>query len=1200
MTTSPTSLATHAQRRAADPALSTWVSASAGSGKTKVLRDRVLRLLLEGARPERILCLTFTKAGAAEMANRVATTLAEWASMPDADLQRQLRELVGNDVGMTGLKTRARKLFAKVLDAPGGLRIETIHAFCQSLLRRFPLEAGIPPHFRLIEERDADALLFEAREAMLNAAREGRDPALGAALAHLAVRAGEFTSDRVLDALLDRRAELLALRKRMGDVTSYRQALASLLSLGADDTRESILARAVAESAFDGTALRAVLAALLAGSDTDIKRGETMAIWLAADNAGRIAGFDTYAAVFLTKEGEVRKSLATAKAVKAMARAKEVMAAEGARLVKVAEKLNALEILDDSTALMTLGLDLAARFQALKALTAALDFDDLILAARDLLKRPNIAPWVLYKLDGGIDHVLVDEGQDTSPVQWDILKALTEELISGKGADRRADESGTADKPRSIFAVGDFKQSIFSFQGAEPKAFLDARDYFDRQLQRKDDDRDMRTPFENVTLNVSFRSSPAVLSVVDQVFAGNARQGVLEPGAGPISHLAARSGAAGQVEIWPLAIPLGGVAPTAWAPPAIDPGQTDPVTRLAVAMADEIAAMIAQDDMLPARGRPVRAGDIIVLVRSRNTFVPALVKALKARGVEVSGVDRLRLLSELAVADILAFVDFLLLPADDLNLAALLKSPLVGLDETELFHLCIERGPRSLWAELTRVATTTPRLNDAYRRLVDYQLRAQHLTPYELLADLLSAGGGRKQLYARLGLQVGDAIDELLNLALAFEQSNAASLQGFRHWLEVSEADVKRELSDDGGGQVRIMTVHGSKGLQAPIVFVAEQRRQKPNRPGLFWLGAGADIPVWVARSALDVAVTAAARAALDQRGQEEENRLLYVALTRAEDRLYVCGWRGEKNVTLASWHDHVSDAVTEMARDAGNVERRGSSEWGGARPEGGIGWEGDWLRVTTPQQEPSRDMAAKPGLPIAFDVPLPTWALAPVAPEPDPPRPLIPSRPSAEASGAQEPPLISPLGRDQGFRFQRGLVIHKLFQLLPDIPVAERRLAARRWLDRVNRSSGLMADAARLDELLAEVMAVLEEERFAPLFAPGSRAEVPIVAELPSADGGFQVLSGQIDRLVVMPGECHIVDFKSNRPPAMQPEHVSPQYLRQLALYRSAVARIYPGRAVSCYLLWTSVPHLMPIPDHLLESYASFANQSSGKAPSP
>ncbi|MBI2254531.1 MAG: double-strand break repair helicase AddA [Proteobacteria bacterium] len=1174
---SPTALATDYQRRAADPGLSVWVSASAGSGKTKVLRDRVLRLLLDDARPERILCLTFTKAGAAEMSNRVATTLAEWASISDTALQKQLKDLLG-DVPLTDYKAKARGLFAKVLDAPGGMRIETIHAFCQSLLRRFPLEAGIAPHFRLIEEQDAAALLAEAREDMLTAARNGNNADLCAALTHLADRAGEFSSDLVIRELLNARSRVLALQRRMAGIDGYRHALARLLQIPADATRHMVLEGASQEGAFDGAALRASIAALQAGTKTDIERAGKMASWLSGTIVDRVALFESYLGVFCTKEGELRKIMATKGTAAAMSNIDDVLRAEGARLCAVVERLNAIEILADSTALLTLGLDLMARFGRLKSLTAALDFDDLILGTRDLLARPGIAPWVLYKLDGGIDHILIDEGQDTSPAQWDILKTIAAELIAGKGRDRPRE-----DQPRSIFAVGDFKQSIFSFQGAEPRAFLDARDHFAAQLHRSVDRSDTRTPFENVDLNVSFRSSPAVLSLVDQVFAGPAKQGVIEPGADAIRHLAARSGAAGLVEAWPLSIPLLTALPLPWSPPAIDSAPADPITRLAERIATCIAEMIGAGEILPARGRPVRAGDFLVLVRSRNAFVPALVKSLKARSVEVSGIDRLKLLSELAVQDVLSFLDFLLLPEDDLNLGGLLKSPLIGLDETALFDLCVARGPRSLWEELRSRRDERPAFSAAVALLQTYLENAQRRTPYELIADVLSAGGLRRRLHARLGIQVSEALDELLNLALAFEANHIPSLQGFRHWLEVSEAEVKRELSDDGGGQVRIMTVHGSKGLQAPIVFLAEQRRQRPNRPGLFWLTSEADIPVWVARSALDVKATAAARADVARRNDEEENRLLYVALTRAEDRLYVCGWRGERNQSQPSWHDHVSDALTEMLQEGLGVERQAARDW-----RGEDGWEGDWLRLTTTQSDAAEQGVSKHGLSINLDMPFQDWALSPAVAEPDPPRPLIPSRPSSEINAAPDnSTLISPLGRDQGFRFQRGLVIHKLFQLLPDLATGERRVAARRWLDNVNRVSGLNADATAQDALVDEVMAVLEDVRFAHLFMPGSRAEVPIVAEILGADRRSQVVSGQIDRLVVTADSCHIVDFKSNRPPAMQPEHVSPQYLRQLALYRAVVARIYPSHTISCYLLWSAEPRLMEIPDQLLGSYA-------------
>jgi ATP-dependent helicase/nuclease subunit A len=1183
----PTALATREQHRAANPTVSAWVSASAGSGKTQVLRDRVLRLLLEGAAPERILCLTFTKAGASEMSNRIATTLAEWASMPDGALKEQLKSLAG-DGGLTRLMGVARGLFAKVLDAPGGMRIETIHAFCQSLLRRFPLEARVAPHFRLIEERDASALLLQARESQLNAARLGSDPGLSAALAHAVQRTGETGIDNIVGELLRDRARFSGFTRRMADIDSYRRALAALLGIAPDEDRRAVLEAAVGDAALNPAALRAAMAALLQGSKTDVDRAAVLDAFLASDRPGRIAAFDSYLSVFLTATGEIRARLATKGAVLAIPTVEEILRAEAGRLTLVLEQLRAIDILVDSVALVTLGRDLFTRFRQLKDVTAALDFDDLILASRDLLTQPGIAPWVLYKLDGGIDHVLIDEGQDTSPVQWDIIKALSDELIAGSGADRRARLApDTPEKPRSIFAVGDFKQSIFSFQGAEPRAFLGAREHFRERLAKSDSLRDSRTPFEDVPLIVSFRSGPAVLRVVDQVFAGDAGAGVVES-SGRIQHVPARSGAAGLVEVWPRAVPLEATPPLAWAPPSVDTDPGDPGSRVANAIADKIAELVSGNTPLEAQGRPITAGDIMVLVRSRNAFVPTLVKALKARQVDVSGIDRLALLSELAVRDLVAMIDFLLLPEDDLTLAALLKSPLVGLTEDDLFTLCVARGDLALWHHLARLNTTDARLLAARDFLQGYLLRAQSLTPYELLADVLSAGGGRQNLFARLGLQVGEAIEELLNLALLYESNNLASLQGFRQWLEMGEAVVKRELTEDGGGQVRIMTVHGAKGLQAPIVFVADAQRRKPNRPGLFWLGVeGGGLPVWVQRRELDVNATAAARAVLDQRGLEEENRLLYVALTRAEDRLYVCGWRGRSAGGTRSWHDSVADALQELD---------GTTSLPAANWRSEAGWEGDWRSYSHQQADPPKAKSAKAGLPLDLAIPLPPWAQMAASAEPDPPRPLIPSRPSTDAASGGEVALLSPLGRDQGFRFQRGLMIHKLFQLLPDLPLAERHAAALHWLQRVNRPSGLLAEAEALEDIVDEVMAVLEHETFAPLFVPGSRAEVPIVADLPGADGGREILSGQIDRLVVTTDTCHIIDFKSNRPPAMQPEHVSRQYLRQLALYKSAVQGIYPNHTVSCYLLWSAVPRLMPIPDSLLESYAFRANDGPGR----
>ena len=1147
--------ATRAQRQGADPALCAWVAASAGSGKTKVLGDRVLRLLLDGVEPGRILCLTFTKAAAAEMSTRIAGKLARWAAMEHDPLRGELDLLIGRKPS-ADLLAHARTLFARVLDVPGGMKIQTLHAFCQSLLRRFPLEAALPPHFQLIEDRDAAETLQAARDSLLVAARQ--DPAgLGAALAHVVGRMGEGRFIELLGEFLRERGRLADLEARMWSTAGFSRALAAHFRLDPAATRPDCLTAACADGAFDRLGLTRAARALAQGAATDQGRAARLSAWIAGDSAARIRDFDGYLTVFFTAKGEILKRLASNGAVAAMAEVETVLRGEATRLAAVLEELRSIDIWQDSVALATLALDLSRRYTALKAAGASLDYDDLILKTRDLLSRPGIAPWVLYKLDGGIDHVLVDEAQDTNPEQWQVVKALTAEFFSGLGAQQRR---------RTVFAVGDRKQSIFSFQRADPQAFQDSRAHFHDLLMRDRAPDDQRPPFVDVALNISFRSTAAVLKLVDRVLAGPAGAGVLEQGE-ILEHRPQRLGAGGSVEVWPLCTPLDVAEPEPWAPPVVAAGAAEPWQRLAAAVADDIAAKIAAGDRLLSKDRPVRAGDFLVLVRSRNAFVPALVRELKAREVPVSGVDRLQLLDEIAVQDLIAFAEFLLLPEDDLTLAALLKSPLIGLGETELFELCIDREGASVWAQLNALAPGNPRFAEARDRLGHYLARADYLSPFALFAELLAAGEGRRRLYRRLGAEVGEAIDEFLSLALAYETANTPSLQGFLHWLRAGEIQVKRELSDSAGGQVRIMTVHGAKGLQAPIVYLADYRRAPSVPSGLFWIAAAnGRLPVWSPNKGADIAATTQARNAAQDRQRREENRLLYVALTRAEDRLTVCGWEGLRQTQEPSWHDHVQAALAALP-DVVTV------------PGAAAGWQGDHLRYAEPQTGPIEDLKAQPGQVVDDGSDLPPWAISDLPPEPEPTIPLTPSRPSGAA-----PAILSPIAgaAGGGQRFQRGLIVHHLLELLPDLPAAERRPAAERYLARPVH--GL--DAAGIRDILDEVLPILAAPEFADLFAPGSLAEVPVVAELKDAAGRIHALTGQIDRLVVRPRECVVIDYKSNRPPPMQPEHVDPSYLRQLAAYRSAISRVYPDKSISCMILWSAVPRLMPIPEALLAPY--------------
>jgi ATP-dependent helicase/nuclease subunit A len=1139
------------QQHATDGRSSVWVAASAGTGKTKVLTDRVLNLMLHGSPPGRILCLTFTKAAAAEMANRINERLSAWTTLEEGALTQEL-------VGLTGalpdqaVMEHARRLFAHVLDTPGGMKILTIHAFCQSLLRRFPIEAEIAPHFEVMDERSAAEVLGEAREAVLAAARSGDDPALAEALGEITRYLGEESFSELLVTLALERSRL----RRLLDEGGLVRCLARLhetLEVPPGATIASILAAACEETAFDGDRLRRAAEQLLASAaTTDRQRGECLAAWLATP-AERLARLDDYVAAYLTAEGQVRKTLATQKLATADPAVLAALVAEATRIERLVAARGACALLHATAAMIRLAAALLAAYERYKTLHAQLDYDDLILKTCGLLNRPGVAAWVLFKLDGGLDHILVDEAQDTNPEQWQVVAALAEEFFSGRGA---------RDTERTIFAVGDVKQSIYSFQRADPDEFERMREHF-RGRVASAAEHPGETRWREVALDISFRSTEAVLAVVDAVFARDeARAGVAPDGAA-IRHVAHRSGHAGRVELWPAVEPDPVEPPAPWQTPDAQHRIRDPSSRLAAAIAAQIRQWLDSGERLDSRDRPIRPGDIMVLVRRRGRFVDALVRALKNRGVPVAGIDRMVLTEQLAVEDLVALGQFLLLPDDDLTLATVLKSPLYGIDEDRLFALAAGRGKRPLWDELRRQATEDKRLRHVAEELSALLARADFVAPYELFADVLSARGGRRAALSRLGPEAADPLDEFLALTLAYERAHIPSLQGFLHWLATGAVEVKRDLDQRDRDEVRVLTVHGAKGLQAPIVFLPDTLQAPPQTPRLLWTEDG--LPLWSARKDLDAPAAQAARRAAVQRRDEEYRRLLYVAMTRAEDRLYLCGWQTRRPAPGHCWYDLAAAGLAAVAEPR---------EFDFTPLIGEDGWAGTGQRHDRPQ-----DVAAKADThdagSMAAEAELPSWTRSPPPAEPAPPRPLAPSRPLLAEPAARSP--LGLLGERDGAGFKRGLLVHRLLQILPELSPARRRKAAEQFLARPVHGLAASERAAIADETLA----ILAEPDFAALFGPDSQAEVPIVGLV-----GDYAIAGQIDRLVVGTAEVLIVDYKTLRPKPRSDDAVPPSYLRQLAAYRAAISQIYPGRTVKCALLWTDGPHLMLISPALLDRW--------------
>jgi ATP-dependent helicase/nuclease subunit A len=1132
-----------AQQRAAVPRASTWVSASAGTGKTRVLIDRLLWLMLDGTDPQRILCLTFTRAAAAEMANRLNTELAEWATLRSGALTQRLRKLTGRMPDDATI-ARARQLFARVLDAPGGLKIATLHAFCQGLLRRFPLEAGVPAEFAIMGERATREALIEAGERVLIAARDGSDPEIAEALSVVARHAAEERFGALMAALAAERGKL---RRMLGDGhAALRDKLCTALSIPAGTTEQGLLAAFCAQGAGNEAGLRIAAAGLAAGSGTDRERGTTIAAWCEAP-ARRPQMSAAYVRAYLTEEGEIRRQLITrgAAAGSAPDNIPAILNAEAERVKEFRRAQSAAALVETTCALVRLGGALMSAYTDRKRVLGVLDYDDLVSTALDLLRRPGIAPWVLFKLDGGLDHILIDEAQDTNPEQWEIIAALAEEFFAGEGA---------RDQLRTIFAVGDAKQSIYSFQGADPQAFLRMRKHFETRINAA------RQDWRVIPLEISFRSTEPVLSAVDAIFRQHAaRDGVALDGS-EIRHIAARVGQGGLVELWPPVVQEPEEPPDPMALPVARQRTTEPRTRLAGAIAATIKGWLETKERLQARDRPIRPADVMVLVRRRDGFVGELLRALKQLDIPVAGADRLMLTEQLAVQDLIALGRFLLFPEDDLTLATVLKSPFFDIDEEALFDLAYDRGDEKLWARLRTRARANPRLSEAAERLSALLARADYVPPYELYAEILGAQGGRRALLARLGIEAEDPVEEFLGLALAYEREHVPSLQGFLRWLVSGDTEIKRDLGAQQRDEVRVLTVHGAKGLEAPIVFLPDTM-QVPKPPDALLWTEREGLPLWCPRRDLAVPFYTAEKSAARARHLQEYRRLLYVALTRAQDRLYICGWQAREPAKEACWyklcHAGLVEIATPFAFDATALIGRD-------------GWSGEGLRLVRPQEvAPAPEARAAPS---SGKGSLPRWVTEPPPAEPDPPSPLSPSQPS----GA-EPATLSPLKARGPDRFKRGLLVHRLLQSLPELPAGARENAVQRFL--ALPTHGLSAEEQ--DEIRRDTLAVFNHPDFAPLFGPGSQAEVPLVGLIAG-----HAVSAQIDRLVVGDEQVLIVDYKTLRPPPASEEDVAPIYLRQLAIYREALARIYPGREIRCALLWTEGPRLMPISPEILAGY--------------
>lgn len=1104
--------ATERQVQAARPDASTWLSANAGSGKTRVLTDRVARLLLDGVQPQHILCLTYTKAAASEMQNRLFKRLGAWAMKDDAGLREELLELgVEGQVNPERLR-EARTLFARAIETPGGLKIQTIHSFCSSLLRRFPLEAGVSPLFKEMEDRAASLL----REDIVSDMADGDDAGLVQNLA--AFYTGE-SFDRLTSEIC-RNAQSLAPPVDADQVFQK-------LGLSPKTTAASIAGTVFLGD--EGDLIADFVEALKTGGATDTK------------NAQKLAGFDgptlsslpMLESVFLTgasaKEPFTAK-IGTVPTKKLQANFPDLVERINKLMMRVEDARSqrlALANAQRSLALWEFAHRFLQKYDQRKQILGWLDFDDLILRARNLLSEQAVAEWVLYRLDGGIDHILVDEAQDTSPVQWQVIERLAQEFTAGTGA--------RDDTQRTIFVVGDKKQSIYSFQGADPAEFDRMRADFQDRLKGSEQ------PLQSLELEYSFRSSDAILRVVDACFDTH-------PDTDFEKHIAFNGSLPGRVDLWPVIEKSEAPEEGDWYDPVDRLSETHHTVYLAQNIAREIKRMIRDKITIPAQKgeaglytqRPVRAGDFLILVQRRSDLFQEIIRACKAAGLPIAGADRLKVGAEMAVRDLAALLNFLATPEDSLSLAIVLRSPLFGWGEQQLFDLAHRRPAPLLWQALRDRGEEYP---ETLSVLSDLMGKTDFLRPYDLIERILTRHDGRRKLLARLGNEAEDGINALLSQALAYERSAVPSLTGFLVWMETDDLEIKRQM-DSASDQIRVMTVHGSKGLEAPIVIMPDTGKrmlrstdQIVSTEGLaLWNSSGAEAPDAVGD----------ARAALIDAQRAERLRLLYVAMTRAEKWLIIAA-AGDLDKAGDTWYQIAQSGMSSLG-----AQTHMFSFGEGLRYS-----HGDWSGPIEAAQQ--IDIKPKTELPAY----LKSKAPEPIAEQAT----LSPS----DLGGAKA--LPGEAGLDEDAAKKRGRQIHLLLEHLPNLPQDN-------WHDIAPTLLENAGEPAPDDwpALLAEASSVLQQADLQHVFADSSLAEVSLTAPYKQAR-----LHGTIDRLIVTDDAVLAIDFKTNAVAPKTADHVPEGLLRQMGAYAHMLGQIYPDKTIKTALLWTRTATLMPLKHELV-----------------
>lgn len=858
------------QIKASDPSENIWVQANAGTGKTKVLVHRLMRILFRNGKYAKsdipgILCLTYTNAAAGEMRNRILTGLQDWATANDKELTELLETVTENVPPTHEDLALARKIFFGYIDNPDMLKIKTIHSFCEEILHRFPLEAGISPAWSLVSGSAQTALLDEAFDRMITDSFENvshTQDTIDAFYKILEIKSEYFLST-LKRILLSRYRSFF----QVEDVNKYREYFI-------DTTRKILNLEDEFNSKTNTDDLTNIInsAQYIKTTGKNTSAAETYLNNIINDTKKYIDNtidFAEYKNLYLNKTtGDIKKQKPAGTIIET-----EPFCKEALHVYNIQQHLLNQEVFNNTVALFNLAMNFANTYRAIKSERNLLDFEDLILYTHKLFLKPDTMGWVLSQMDVSLSHILVDEAQDTSPQQWDVLRALAGDFFT----------DGDTVNNRSLFVVGDTKQSIYGFQNADPRAFADSRQAIEKQIKNN-----YRT-IQEVSLDQSFRSLKPILQTVDCFF--DCPQIVAQTGFYNNKHKNARKETNGLVEIHDLF--------------KCDQTGIEKNKLYTNMLADKIESLIKQENINPS--------DILVLVRKRDAYANLLSVALKKRGVEVAGNDRIKLPEFSVVKDLLHLVRFCLDNTNDYSLCNVLKSPIYRLKERDILNLCKIKNDLKTEGKTTTVFRVLQDVfPEIYNDLVDFVERAKTLAPYSFFTYVLNKNNNRKKFISALEKQIIDPLEEFLTQCLAYERTQPGTLCHFLKWFITGDSEIKRDMDASQG--VRIMTVHGSKGLGASVVFLIDTMSFAKTDEILNTndLHENTKYDTWIWKTTDSEAVQKIVEA--NKRDNiAEYYRLLYVAMTRACDRLYIYGCETERTPDIV-WHTQLWNVFSRLS----------------------------------------------------------------------------------------------------------------------------------------------------------------------------------------------------------------------------------------------------------------------------------------------